>query len=301
MTKIQVEKYFNNIKSQFTPARASVYWRAMRMDKPIGIGLALLPALWALAFAAEAFWQILVYFPLFIIGAIVTRGAGCVINDLADRKFDIKVARTASRPIATGELNFRNAIYFLAVLLAIAFFILMFLPKTAILIGIFTVIPIALYPYMKRFTYFPQVFLGLTFNLGTLIGWYTIKTGPSFTPIILYIAAACWTIGYDTIYAHQDKKDDEAIGIKSMALRLGAKTPETVWTLYRFTGLFLGLVGLMSHMNILFFVGWGIAFYQLYWQTQTLKLDDPKSCAEKFESNIFFGLIILASILIGRF
>lgn len=300
MDKIQVEKHITNIKSKFTKARASVYWRAMRMDKPAGIGLALLPSLWALAFAAEALWQILVYFPLFIIGAVVTRGAGCVINDLADRKFDIHVERTASRPIASGELSVRDALYFLAVLLTVALCILLLLPKTAILIGLFTMVPIVLYPYMKRFTYFPQIFLGLTFNLGVLIGWYTIKTTPSFTPIVLYISAVCWTIGYDTIYAHQDKTYDKEIGVKSMALKLEDKTPEALWTLYKLAGLFLALVGLLTHMNLLYYVGWGIAFYHLYWQTQTLKLDNPKNCAAKFESNVIFGLIILASALIGR-
>lgn len=280
--------------------KTSPYSRLMRLDKPVGIYLTLLPALWAIAFAADSFFWMIWLFLVFTAGAIVIRGAGCVLNDLADIEYDKKVSRTKSRPLASGELTKKQAYKFLFLLLGIGLVLLLTLPFKIIILGLLSIIPIAAYPYFKRFTFYPQVMLGFVFNLGVFMGWYSADYKPSITPFVLYAACICWTIAYDTIYAHQDKKDDLAAGIMSLAIKLGVDTKKVMWKLYLITIILLGITGMNSHMNFLFYIATAIGAYHLYWQVETLDINNPKDCHNKFKSNVQFAVIILLGILVGR-
>jgi 4-hydroxybenzoate polyprenyltransferase len=276
------------------------YLRLMRLDKPTGIYLCLFPALWTLILASNHFWQILLYCPLFIIGAIITRGAGCVINDMLDRKFDIQVARTKSRPLASGELSMKEAYWLLAMLALISLSILSLLPIKAILTGIISALIIAIYPLMKRITYYPQIYLGIAMNLGVFIAWYTVQTHFNTPLILIFVACSLWTIGYDTIYALQDKEDDLKAGVKSITQVFGSKVLDAVWWMYQTSGILMLIVGLNTHMNILYYFIVSFGIYQLYWQTTTLQINSKHDIAEKFKSNTQYGLIILAACLIGK-
>ncbi len=276
------------------------YWRVMRGDKLAGFLLLLLPVLWSIAFFSYTWWQILVWSLFFAVGTFMIRSAGCVINDMMDYQLDKKVSRTATRPLAAGELSLQQATKLLAALLATAFAFLCILPWTAFFIGLLTIIPITLYPLMKRFTNYPQVFLGFTYNLGIFTAWLTIGRHSIYAPFLLYICAVLWTIGYDTVYAHQDKKDDATVGIGSMALALGGRTKEVVWRMYFVLISGLAVVGLNTNMGILFYLGILLALYQLNWQIEGLDIDDAKDCQRRFRSNIDFGIIVLLAILLGR-
>lgn len=287
-------------KKMQTWVEGNTYTRLMRLDKPVGIYLVLLPALWAIAFTARSlFWGLWLFF-VFSVGALLVRGAGCIINDIVDRDLDSKVERTANRPLASGELSVKQAYLLLAGLLTAAFLILLTLPSVAIFIGVFAVIPIAIYPWMKRITFFPQVFLGFVFNLGVLMGWFSADPRLSVIAFVLYAGAAFWTIGYDTIYAFQDIEDDKEIGVNSMAIYLEDSAPSSIWKMYMITLICLLVVGLNTHMNILFYLMMCLGGYQLYWQVETLDTKDKKDCADKFYSNVHFGWIVLLAILIGR-
>jgi len=300
----KLKSTFSDIKPYISEVNRFIskneYCKLIRLDKPTGTHLALLPALWAIGFAATSFWQILFYSIVFYFTATAVRGAGCIINDLWDIEYDKKVTRTKNRPLASGAISKFEALKFLVLLSIFPLIVLVLLPKYSIITGFIAVIMIIIYPLMKRRTYFPQIFLGLTFNLGVLIAWFAIDPRLSITPFALYIAAAIWTISYDTIYGHQDIKDDLKVGIKSLSIYLGDRTPEICWKLYLATSVLILIVGLTSYMNILFYLISALGVYQLYWQTETLDINDPKDCAAKFKSNVIFGLIIFAAILIGR-
>ncbi len=280
--------------------KTSPYSRLMRLDKPVGIYLVLLPALWAIAFAADNTFWMLWLFLVFTAGAIVIRGAGCILNDLADIEFDKKVARTKSRPLAGGELSKKEAYKLLFLLLGVGFVLLITLPFKIIILGLLSIIPIAAYPYFKRFTFYPQVVLGLVFNLGVFMGWYSADYKPSIVPFILYAACVFWTIAYDTIYAHQDKEDDLAAGVMSLAIKLGVDTKKVIWKLYLITIVLLAITGMNSHMNFMFYLATAVGAYHLYWQVETLDINNPKDCHNKFKSNVQFAVIILVGILVGR-
>lgn len=290
----KLSTFHNNIQS-------NKYARLMRLDKPVGIYLPLLPALWAIGLGSTSWLQLIVFFILFSIGAVIMRGAGCVINDLIDKNIDALVKRTKLRPLASKEVSVKKALIFLAILLAISLAILVCLPKAAIILGIICVILSILYPFMKRITYYPQIFLGVVFNMGALIGWYSVQTGISYPPVIIYVACIFWTIGYDTIYAYQDRADDIKHGIKSLAVKLRENGPRVIWNLYLFMITMLGITGFLCYMNILYFLSLACALYILHWQTTSLDINDPKDCADKFQSNVKIGFIILAGILLGKF
>ena len=279
----------------------SPYSQLMRLDKPTGYLLTMLPAWWIIAFAADSLFIMLCYFIIFGIGAVIVRGAGCVINDLIDRKIDKKVKRTKSRPIASGKIEVKDAIKFLCLLLVLAAVLLLFLPPAAIKICLFAIIPIAIYPLVKRYSYYPQVFLGVTFNLSVLIAWFTMQPQQAnIVGVVVYIATILWTIGFDTIYAHQDKKDDIKVGVKSTALKFGAKSPEIVWNLYKLSVILIGIAALNFHMNFLFYIIFTLGIYTLYWQTENVDINDPDDCLSKFKSNVDYGWIVLIAILIGK-
>ncbi len=274
------------------------YGLLARLDRPIGTWLLFIPCLWGLAIAGGT--PAMIWAPLMALGAIAMRGAGCTINDMADRDFDRRVARTAGRPLAAGRLGLKEALAFLALQLAIGLVVLAFLPRSAALIALCSMPLVVAYPFMKRITYWPQVFLGLTFNWGVLVGHAVITGGPGLPALFLYLAGIAWTLGYDTIYAHQDKEDDALIGVKSTALLLGEATHG--WLL-GFFGAMLGLLvlaGWSAGLGPLFFMALLPLAGLLAWQVQGLDLDDPADCLDRFRGHRGIGLMVLVALLLGH-
>jgi 4-hydroxybenzoate polyprenyltransferase len=237
---------------------------------------------------------------LFAIGAIVMRGAGCTYNDIVDREFDAKVARTALRPIPSGQVSVRQAVVFLAAQLLAGLAVLWLLTLGRAFVFILGVAALALvftYPLMKRITYWPQLFLGLTFNWGALMGWASVTGGLALPAFALYAGGIAWTLHYDTIYAHQDKDDDALVGVKSTALALGAATKR--WLVgFSVAAVLLFAVALVG-------VGWpawialALVACHLAWQIVAVDLDDPADCLAKFRSNRWIGWILLIGIIVG--
>lgn len=288
-----------NWVDKYAPAFTRPYMKLARLDRPIGTWLLLWPCLWSIALAADG-WPDLWLMALFGIGAVVMRGAGCTYNDIVDRDIDGRVARTALRPIPSGAVSLTQAFMFLGFQLLIGLAILLSLSATAIELGFASVLLIAVYPWMKRITYWPQIVLGLVFNWGALMGYAAVRDGLSLAPALLYLGAIGWTIGYDTIYAHQDKEDDALIGVKSSALRLGAATQKWLWGFYGAMVVGLVLSGLASQMGALYFVGVLVAAGHLVWQILTLAIDDDARCLKLFRSNRDFGLIVFVTMVAGR-
>jgi 4-hydroxybenzoate polyprenyltransferase len=281
------------------PAPLRPYFRLMRLDRPIGTWLLLFPCWWSIALAAKG-WPDVGLMGLFAVGSVVMRGAGCTVNDLADHEFDAKVARTAARPIPSGDVSVKQALAFLGLQLAVGLGILLQLNGASVVLGCLSLFLVVPYPFMKRITWWPQAWLGLTFNWGALMGWVAVTGHLNWAPAVLYAAGPLWTLGYDTVYAHQDKEDDVLIGVKSTALRLGEATPR--WM----TGFYAGAMVLIAFAGWLAGEGWG--FYlllplcagQLAWQVAGLKLNDSADCLVKFKSNRWFGWLILAAIIAGK-
>lgn len=281
------------------PEHLKPYGILMRLDRPIGWWILLLPGWWAIVLAANAQGGMSVWnwiaMALFWIGAIIMRGAGCVMNDLWDQDLDKKVARTANRPLASGTLTQEQAIRFLVLLLGLGFCILLLLPPVAIALGVLSIPLIATYPLMKRFTFWPQAFLGLTFNFSALIGWAAVTNTIPVSAIILYGACILWTLGYDTIYAHQDKEDDALAGIKSTALKFGSDS--MIWVAGFYAGAYLLIhlafllagAGLVSHLILL---GAG---YHMLWQIHRWSPEEPDTALSVFKSNTHFGFWVLAA------
>src|SRR5690348_7601150 len=213
------------------PPRLRPYARLARLDRPIGTWLLLFPGWWGIALAAER-WPDPLLLLLFAVGAVAMRGAGCTLNDIADRHYDAQVARTRLRPLPSGAVSVRGAAIFLLLQLAVGAAILFSLNRTSILLGCAVLALIGTYPFMKRITYWPQVFLGLNFNWGALLGWAAVTGAVAIPSLLLYLGGVLWTIGYDTIYAHQDKEDDVLIGVKSSAIALGPRTRPWLFAFY---------------------------------------------------------------------
>ena len=275
--------------------------RLARIDKPVGIYLSLFPALWAVAFASKNLYSLLFYSFIMTLGSITARASGCIINDILDRNIDKMVTRTMSRPIASGEVTVRQALYALLIYGLISIAILLTLTKLAILCGLIAIPLILIYPLLKRFTYYPQILLGFVFNIGALIGWFAVDPNFSYSAITLYISCIFWTIGFDTIYGHQDRVDDISNQNKSLSIKMGGETSNFVWALYKLMLVFLAITGLSINMNIMFYIVSSIAAYYLYWQAAAVDINNPDDCAEKFKSNVHIGLIMWFAILIGKF
>ncbi len=284
---------------RYLPAALRPHARLMRLDRPIGTWLLLLPCWWSLALAAPG-WPDWWLFILFAIGAVVMRGAGCTINDIADRDFDAKVARTARRPIPSGEISVRGAWLSLATQLAVGLLILLQLNAAAIWVGVVSLALVFPYPLMKRITYWPQAWLGLTFNWGALLGWAAVAGDLGAPALALYAGGILWTLGYDTIYAHQDKEDDVLVGVKSTALRLGRATPAWLIGFYSGAVLLFALAGWLAHLSWPFYLLLTLGAGQLFWQIIDGNIDDWKDCLIKFKSNRYFGLILVAAIILGK-
>lgn len=285
------------------PQAALPYAKLARLDRPIGTWLLFWPCFWGLALAASEgnAYPPIISLALFGFGALVMRGAGCTFNDIVDRNIDAKVARTAARPLPSGQLGLRQAWQFLLAQLAVGFLVLIQFNWLTIGLGVTSLILVASYPFMKRFTYWPQFFLGLTFNWGALMGYTAINASLSPAALLLYAAGVFWTLGYDTIYAHQDREDDALIGVKSSALKLGRHTKLALVGFYGATLACLAGVGMLGGMSVLFWPALGVVAYHLAWQIYRLNIDDPENCLYLFRLNRDTGLIIGASILLGVF
>ncbi len=259
----------------------------------------LFPGWWGIALAAPR-WPDLRLMALFALGAVVMRGAGCTLNDVADRHYDGQVARTRLRPLPSGAVTARQAVGFLLLQLGIGAAVLFSLNRISVLLGIAVLGLIGSYPFMKRITYWPQVFLGLNFNWGALVGW-TAAAGTLGRPaLLLYLGGIFWTIGYDTIYAHQDKEDDALIGVKSSALALGQHTRPWLFVFYAAAVLLWGLAGWVVGLGGWFWAGLAAATVQLLWQAAGVNIDQPADCLAKFRSNRSVGWLMLAGIVAGH-
>jgi 4-hydroxybenzoate polyprenyltransferase len=281
------------------PRWAEPYVRLARLDRPIGTWLLLFPGWWGIALAAPH-WPDPLLLALFALGAVVMRGAGCTLNDIADREYDGKVARTRTRPIPSGRVSVMRAAMFMAAQLAVGAAILLSLNRISIVLGIAVLGLIASYPFMKRITYWPQLFLGLNFNWGALIGWTAVTGRLAWPPVLLYLGGICWTLGYDTIYAHQDKEDDARIGVKSSALALGGKTRPFLFVFYAAATVLWVFAGFTAGLSTIFLAGVALAAAQLAWQAARVDTGDPLDCLRKFRSNRIVGWLMLAGIVAGR-
>jgi len=229
------------------------------------------------------------------------RGAGCTLNDIADRDIDGQVERTKKRPIPSGQVSLFQAIFWLGLQCLIGLLILLQFNLFAILLGATSLILVAIYPFAKRFTYWPQFFLGLAFNYGALLGWATVKGGLEYAPIIMYVGGIAWTLGYDTIYAHQDKEDDVLIGVKSTALKFGTQTGQWLIGFYALIFAALLLSGYLVDLSLLFYIVMAGAGAHLIWQVRTLDINNADLCLMLFKSNKVFGLLVLVAIILGKF
>jgi 4-hydroxybenzoate polyprenyltransferase len=290
-----------NWVDRFAPAPLVPYLRLARADRPIGFFLLAFPCFWSVALAARSLDdaypdpRLLI---LFAVGALVMRAAGCTYNDIIDRDIDAQVARTQGRPLASGQLSVRSAIFFMLALSLIGFFVLLNFNSYTIWLGLGVLPIVALYPFVKRFSHWPQAVLGLAFNWGALLGWSSVLGRLDWPAVVLYAGAVAWTVGYDTIYAHQDRDDDSLLGLKSTALRFGRSTRTWVAVLYAFAWVALTASGIMAHAGTAFLLGMVAAGAHLAWQVLTLDIDDPENCLERFRSNRDFGALVLGAILI---
>lgn len=306
-----------NWVDRWAPKPTRPYLRLARADRTIGSWLLFWPSAWAIAFAATQYrhlpisptwpWLGMEAYPLpdlwllclFLVGSFVMRGAGCTINDIADRNFDGQVERSRSRPLPSGQISVAQAFLFLALQCLIGLVILLNLNTYSIVLGAASLLPITIYPFMKRITYWPQAALGLAFNWGALLGWTAVTGSLDVAPFILYFGAIFWTIGYDTIYAHQDKTDDAALGLKSSALRLGEKTKPALVIFYSITTLSLLATGYIVGMSGFYYLTIGFAIWHLYRQIRRTDIHNPARCLSVFRSNRDFGALVFGAILAG--
>ncbi len=291
-----------NWVDRFAPFGWRPYLRLARIDRPIGTWLLLWPCCWSIALAAretQAVWPDVKLLLLFAMGALVMRGAGCTYNDIVDRDLDAKVERTSSRPIPSGTVSLKAAWLFLIAQCAIGLLVLISFNAFAIVLGIASLLLVAIYPFMKRMTYWPQFFLGLTFSWGALLGWAAITGSLDWAPILLYVGSIAWTLGYDTIYAHQDKEDDALVGIRSTAIKFGGKTKRWLWLFYITAIILFGAAAAILNLGWLFYLGLAFAVAHFAWQITILDLDDPSDCLRVFRSNREFGAIIFLAIMIS--
>jgi len=284
---------------RWVPGWAEPYARLARLDRPIGTWLLLFPGWWGIALAGPR-WPDPVLLALFALGAVAMRGAGCTLNDIADREYDGKVARTRLRPLPSGRVTVGQATLFMLGQLAVGAAVLLSLNQISIMLGIAVLGLIATYPFMKRITWWPQLFLGLNFNWGVLIGWTAVTGALAGPPILLYLGGILWTLGYDTIYAHQDKEDDARIGVKSSALVLGERTRPFLFAFYGAAVVLWAIAGVAAGLGPWFRLALAAATIQLFWQATRVDTNDPADCLAKFRSNRAVGWLLLAGIIAGH-
>jgi 4-hydroxybenzoate polyprenyltransferase len=283
------------------PAQLRPYAVLARLDRPAGWWLLFLPGVWGIVLAGSP-WPSPRLLLLFLVGAVVMRAAGCVINDLWDSDIDRKVERTRGRPIASGAVSPFQALVFLALLLSVGLAILLQLNWAAVALGAVSLVPVVLYPLMKRITWWPQFFLGLTFNWGAPLGFLAASGELHLAALLLYLAGIFWTLGYDTIYALQDILDDEMIGVKSTARLFGAEHARAwVGGFYAAMLALLAAAGWVFGLSVLFFLALLVPAAHFAWQVFSLDPHDARDCAKKFRSNREAGLLVAGAILLGHF
>jgi len=292
-----------NWVDSFAPGWTRPYLRLARLDRPIGSWLLLMPCWWSSALANVAeraaipnVWHIF----LFLIGAFAMRGAGCTWNDIVDRDLDARVERTRSRPIPSGQVSVAQAAVFLVVQALIGLLVLLQFNRFAIAVGIASLAIVAVYPFMKRVTYWPQIVLGSAFSWGALMGWAAAFGRLDPPAFVLYAGSIAWVIGYDTIYAHQDREDDALIGIKSTALLFGERTKPILGAFYGAAVVLTGYAAYLVGAGVLFWLALITFALHLGWQIQRLDISDPDLCLRLFKSNRDAGLILFAGLLLGN-
>ena len=275
-----------------------------RLRKPIGFMLLFWPCAWGLTIAYDFTNNLNTYFFylfLFLSGSILMRSAGCIINDITDRKFDNKVERTKNRPIASGKISINLALFYALTLCAIAFLVLINFNLLVIILAIGSMPFAFTYPLMKRYTYWPQLFLGFTFNYGLILGWLSVSNEFNYIPLIFYIGAIFWTLGYDTIYGFQDIKDDEIIGLKSTSIKFKNNPIYFLLICYIILIIVLVSLGLVMNFKYLYFIFLVVpSVHLILFQIKKLNINDPRNCLKIFKSNNFLGLLIFVNILIGK-
>ena len=275
-----------------------------RLKKPIGYMLLFWPCAWGLTLAYDFSSNLKNYFfylTLFFLGSVLMRSAGCIVNDILDKEFDSKVFRTKNRPIASGKISTRLGMFYALVLCLLALLVLINFNLFTIILAIASM-PLAFtYPLMKRFTYWPQLFLGITFNYGLILGWTAINDQIELIPILFYLGAIFWTLGYDTIYGYQDIKDDEIIGLKSTSIKFKGKAKKFLITCYTSLIVFFLIGAYSMNLNYNFYLFMIVPFIHLFlYQIKIFNLKDPSSCLKAFKSNNFLGLLIFLNILIAK-
>ena len=309
------DAYTRNWVDDYAPRAVRPYLRLSRADRPIGSWLLLLPCWWGLGLAMlsdSSRWEDAWIFIGCFIGAFVMRGAGCTWNDITDREFDVRVERTRSRPIPSGQVTVKQALAWLAFQCLIGFVVLITFNWSAILLGVASLITVVIYPFAKRFTWWPQIFLGISFNWGALLAWTAHQGRLEMPAILLYAAGILWTLFYDTIYAHQDKEDDALIGVKSTA-RLFAENTGTYlkWFLVGIVMLLTAAIIIALPEDVSVFTltvalmgPWALGWH-LVWQMRVLDIDNPENCLHLFRANrnagllpvLFFALALITSLL----
>ena len=282
------------------PQWSRPYLRLSRLDRPIGSWLLLMPCWWSAALAAgvaHSIGQLPLIVALFFVGAFAMRGAGCTWNDITDRDLDAKVERTRSRPIPAGQVSVPQAVAFLVVQSLIGLAVLLQFNGFAVLTGIASLVIVAVYPFMKRITWWPQVVLGLAFSWGALMGFAVTLGRIDAAALALYAGAIAWVIGYDTIYAHQDAEDDALIGIKSTALLFGARTHRALTVFYALAVVLIGAALVLAGAHLPAWIGLAAFAVHLIWQIRRLEISDPALCLRIFKSNRDAGLLLFAGLL----
>jgi 4-hydroxybenzoate polyprenyltransferase len=289
-----------NWVDRLAPAWARPYLRLARLDRPIGSWLLLLPCWWSVGLAAVGaregvnLWHLV----LFFVGAFAMRGAGCTWNDIVDRDLDARVERTRSRPIPSGQVTVATATAFLVLQAIVGLAVLLQFNRFTIYVGLASLGVVAVYPFMKRITYWPQIVLGLAFSWGALMGWPATFAQLDPPALLLYAGAISWVIGYDTIYAHQDREDDALIGIKSTALLFRERTKPMLALFYALAVALIALAGFSAGAGLIFALGLLAFALHLAWQIARLDVDDPINCLAVFKSNRDAGLILFAGLVL---
>jgi 4-hydroxybenzoate polyprenyltransferase len=291
----------DNWVDRFAPRRLRPWLKLGRFDRPAGAWLLLLPGWQGIALAASQARVLpsLVLLLKFAVGAVLMRAAGCAWNDILDRDIDKKVARTAARPVASGQISVRQALLFLGVCSLVSFAILVTLPPTAIWLGVGSLALVAAYPLMKRITWWPQAWLGLTFNWGALLGYAAVTDTVALPCVLLYASGIFWTLGYDTIYAIQDLEDDALAGVKSSARRLGRAAPRAILGVYGVAALFAFAAAYAAHLGPLFLPFGLIYALHLFNQARRVRIDDGAQALRLFKSNRAAGLILFLGLIAG--
>ncbi len=282
----------------------NLFIELVRLKKPIGYMLLFWPCAWGLTLAydfSKDLYNYFFYLTLFFFGSVLMRSAGCIVNDILDKEFDKKVFRTKNRPIASNQISVRFGIIYVIILCLLALLVLLNFNFLTIILALASMPFAFTYPLMKRFTYWPQLFLGVTFNYGLILGWTAIKGQIDIAPIILYFGAIFWTLGYDTIYGYQDIKDDEIIGLKSTSIKFKNNPHKFLIICYSVFLLNLLITGFFMELNNLFYITFVFIFLQMiYSQLKKLDINNSLSCLTTFKSNNLLGLLVLFSLIIGK-